>query len=388
MKVDVTKWAARTGLLFVLGCAALASTPARAAGRDAACTPKFPLEQGKPLGWLGADAAYSIPLPDGRDVWIFGDTLYGEKRVVNGDTPRMVRNSIGVSTCEDGQWKLSYVIRKDAQGRPRDFFPARLPHTWYWALDGFVDGRDLWVTLLCMRNEPSAKSQAMAFATCGTDLAHIVSPGSDPQQWKVRILPLVPDGAHAYPSATAVVSAGDAYLFALKESGTRPLLATRIPLQGLSDPAGRLQYLASDGKWKSGFDPENAMEVMKQGSTELSIRYHPELHEWLAVMFAPEMFSRTILLRSAPRLTGPWTEGKPIYQVPEMQPDKPGYDKDTFCYAAKEHPEFEQGDLVFTYVCNTFAVPKLATNLGIYHPQVVRMAMPLGAAHRSLRTSP
>jgi hypothetical protein len=63
-----------------------------------------------------------------------------------------------------------------------------------------------------------------------------------------------------------------------------------------------------------------------------------------------------------------------------MQPATPGYDKDTFCYAAKEHPEFEHSDLVFTYVCNTFAVPKLTTNLEIYHPRVVRMAMPAKAA--------
>lgn len=376
MTFTATNLGARAGLLFAFLCMTLGCISARAAGRDSACTPSFPLEHGKPLGWLGADAAYSIPLPDGRDVWIFGDTLYGEKRVVNGNDPQMVRNSIGISTCHAAKWKLNYVIRKDAQGRPQDFFPARLPHTWYWALDGFVAGRDLWVTLLCMRNEPSAKSAAMAFATCGTDLAHIPSPGRDPQKWKLQITPLVPDGAHAYPSATAVVSNGDAYIFALKESGARPLLAARIPLSGLSDPAANLQYLAGDGQWKSGFDLQNAMEVMKQGSPELSIRYHPELHKWLAVMFSPDAFSSTILLRSAPSITGPWSEGQPVYRVPEMQPSTRGYDKDTFCYAAKEHPEFEHGDLVFTYVCNTFSVPKLATNLHIYYPQVVRMEMP------------
>jgi hypothetical protein len=387
MNFIATNLAARAGLFFLLLCAALACAPARAAGRDSACTPSFPLQHDQPLGWLGADAAYSIPLPDGRDVWIFGDTLFGEKRIVNGNTPQMVRNSIGISTCRAGQWQLQYVIRKDSQGQPRDFFPARLAHTWYWALDGFVAGRDLWVTLLCVRNRPSAKSAAMAFATCGTDLAHIPSPGPDPQKWKLQIRPLVPDGAHAYPSATAVVSHGNAYIFALKESGTRPLLATRIPLGGLADPAASLQYLAAGGQWKPGFDPQNAMEVMKQGSTELSIRYHSELHKWLAVMFAPDAFSSTILLRSAPRITGPWSAGQPIYRVPEMQPTTPGYDKDTFCYAAKEHPEFERGDLVFTYVCNTFAVPKLAANLDIYHPIVVRMPMPADSAARPLPAS-
>jgi hypothetical protein len=326
-------------------------------------------------GWLGADAAYSIPLPDGRDVWIFGDTLYGEHRIVNNNIPAMVRNSIGISTCQQGRWKLDYVIRKDAQGRAADFFKAQHPNTWYWAMDGFVSGKDLWVTLLCVRNAP-AQSQAMAFETCGTDLARISSPGPDLQSWKIDYFPLVPDGAYAYPSAAAVVDGGYAYLFALKESGTRPLLATRIPLNGLNDPARNLQYLATDGRWRSGFDPAQAQPVMQKGSPELSIRYHPERKQWIAVMFEPVGFSSKILLRTAPSLTGPWTQGEVIYQVPEMQPQNPGYDKNTFCYAAKEHPEFERGDLVFTYACNTFDIPMLATNLNIYFPQAVRMAMP------------
>lgn len=347
-----------------------------AAAADAACTPEFPLEHGQAYGWLGADAAYSIPLPDGRDVWIFGDTLYGEQRVVKDSIPQMVRNSIGISTCKHGLWNLKYAIRKDTQGHPASFFEPQHPDTWYWALDGFVVGHDLWVTLLCVRSAP-AKTAAMGFETCGTDLARISSPGPDPQTWKIDYFPLVPDGVHAYPSATAVVDGTDAYIFALRESGGRPLLAARIPLAGLVDPQKNLQYLASNDEWQPGFDPAAAQEVIHRGSPELSIRYHPELKQWVAVMFDPEAFSAKILLRTAPALTGPWSDGKVIYTVPEMQPTAPGYDKNTFCYAAKEHPEFEHRDLVFTYVCNTFDVPKLATNLGIYFPRVVRMPMPL-----------
>jgi hypothetical protein len=353
----------------------LAGRSAFAVAADAACTPEFPLEHGQAYGWLGADAAYSIPLPDGRDVWIFGDTLYGQQRVVNGSTPQMVRNSIGISTCDHGRWNLHYAIRKDAQGHPQSFFQPQHPNTWYWALDGFVAGRDLWVTLLCVRNAP-AKTAAMAFETCGTDLARIAAPGPDPQTWKIDYFPLVPDGAHAYPSATAVVHEPDAYIFALRESGSRPLLATRIPLAGLADPQKNLEYLGSDGQWQPGFDPAAAQEVMHKGSPELSIRYHPELKQWVAVMFEPEAFSAKIVLRTAPTVIGPWSDGQAIYTVPDMQAATPGYDKDTFCYAAKEHPEFEHGDLVFTYVCNTFDVPKLATNPGIYFPRVVRMPTP------------
>jgi len=340
------------------------------------CTPNFPLQYKTPLGWLGADAAYSIPLQDGRDIWIFGDTLFGEHRVVSNGIPAMVRNSIGISTCNGGHWKLDYVIRKDAQGHPQSFFQAQHPNTWYWAMDGFVAGSDLWVTLLCVRNAP-AETPAMAFATCGTDLARISSPGPDPQTWKIDYFPLVPDGAHAYPSA-AVTRDGDyEYLFALKESGQRPLVVTRLPIDGLSDPVKSLQYLARDGEWRDGFDPTTAKAVMRQGSPELSIRYHADLKKWIAIMFDPTGFSSRILLRTAPTPLGPWTEGQEIYKVPEMQLANPDYDKNTFCYAAKEHPEFEHGDLVFTYACNTFNISRLAKDLDIYFPQVVRMPMPL-----------
>lgn len=54
----------------------------------------------------------------------------------------------------------------------------------------------------------------------------------------------------------------------------------------------------------------------------------------------------------------------------------PSHDKSGFCYAGKEHPELEQSDLVFTYVCNTLDVPELVTRHDIYHPQVITTVMP------------
>jgi len=104
--------------LFLLSCAA----PLQAQERSKIdCTPSFPFKD----SWWGADAAYSIPLPDGRSIWIFGDTLYGDRRVVEGNEPRMVRNSIGISTCDSPDWKVEYVIRRGDKGQPQDFFQAQ-----------------------------------------------------------------------------------------------------------------------------------------------------------------------------------------------------------------------------------------------------------------------
>jgi len=356
-----------TVILFVASVGAYGAT----------CTPSFPLEKNKALGWEGADAAYSIPLPDGRDVWIFGDTLYGTSRVVAGHDPRQVHNSLGISTCDaKGNWRLTYVVKHDKAGKAQSYFSPKDPTHWYWAMDGFTAHGDLWVTLLCIRHAANPSPWAMDFETCGSDLAQVSHLDRDPQKWDVTIRPLVPDGVKAYPSATTVVHGDFVYLFALYESGTRPLLVTRIPLSGLDHPAAHLEYLASDGQWKPGFDPKDAREVMKNGSSELSIRYHAASKQWLAIMLEPNGFSDKIILRTAPELTGPWSADKVIYHIPEMQP-RPSRDKDVFCYAGKEHPEFEDaGSLLFTYVCNTMNVPGLVTNQKIYIPQVVRIPVP------------
>jgi putative tributyrin esterase len=348
-----------------------AGTPAQTS--QFACTPRFSIAP----PWLGADAAYSIPLPDGRDVWIFGDTLYGDHRVVVGDIPQMVRNSIGVSTCRDGKFDIRYLIRQGPDGKPADFFPSQQRGTWYWALDGVYYNQELWVTALCVRDAPRRARTDLGFALCGTDLARVSGLDRDPQQWEVSISPLVPAGTDSYPSAATVIDGAYLYIFSLVDFGAYPMALVRIPLSALSAPRKNLQYLAADGAWKPGFDPKHAEAVMDRGASEMSVRYHPELRKWVAVMMDRDFTSGRVLFRTADRLEGPWSEVQMIYRVPEMQQGSPRYDPDNFCYAGKEHPEFEQpGSLVFTYVCNTLDVPKLATHLDIYYPQAVEMPMP------------
>lgn len=49
------------------------------------------------------------------------------------------------------------------------------------------------------------------------------------------------------------------------------------------------------------------------------------------------------------------------------------YDNDTFCYAVKEHVEFENktDEILMTYVCNTMNIDKIVDHLEIYYPQVL-----------------
>ena len=341
------------------------------------CSPSFPLETGGgALAWQGADVGSSIHLPDGRDVWLFGDTLYGPKRVVTGNDPKMVRNSIGISTCKDGKWHLDYVVKHDKARNAQSYFEPSDPKTWYWPIDGFFANGDLWVSMLCVRVPAKPEPSGFGFEICGTDLAQVSHLDRSPQNWDVKIHHLVPDGVKAYPSATTFVHNGYAYLFAVYETGKRPLIATRIPLNKLQNPASALEYLAADETWKPGLHPADAHIVMEHGAPELSIRYHPELQKWIAVMVNPEGFSDQVLLREAQNFSGPWSTPQVVYHIPEMQPG-PSRSKNVFCYAGKEHPELaKRGEIVFTYACNTFAPPELVTMPDIYHPKVVHVPAP------------
>jgi len=65
-----------------------------------------------------------------------------------------------------------------------------------------------------------------------------------------------------------------------------------------------------------------------------------------------------------------------------MEPQAAGYDADTICYGAAEHEAWNpdpDGQLLFTYTCNSNEFTKLLANMAIYVPRVVTLKNPLAA---------
>jgi len=101
-------------------------------------------------GVTGADGFYSVPLPDGRVVWIFGDSFLG---TVNPDGSREKRNPVFIRNAfavQDGDslrslyqvidgWESSLVIPPEAV-KGTEFSEDSL---WYWPGDGFVENGKL-----------------------------------------------------------------------------------------------------------------------------------------------------------------------------------------------------------------------------------------------------
>ena len=334
----------------------------------AQCTPSFPEKE----GWLGGDAAYSVPLDVDRSLWLFADTYVGFPAQKTRRGTRLVANSIAISNCRDDSFNIHYYIPAQRAGVSLPFFDSATSAYRYWPMDGFTyDGR-LYVVLSGIAAKPGGTP--FDFKMVGVKLAAIKNPLDDPSRWSIEYSE-VASGPVAFPGVAAVLARRWVYLFAVLadvDHPTHPLMLTRIALEHLDKPAASMEYLAKDGGWKHGLDWSDARIVIEDGHTEMSVRYHPHIRKWVAVQQKPGIGTGAGV-RTADHLEGPWSAFEGWFLMAEPPHDA---DDKIFCYAAKEHIEFARdSDIVITYVCNSFDPAKLADDMSLYRPQVVRLPL-------------
>jgi hypothetical protein len=350
-------------------------------------------------GWLGGDAAYSIPLPSGKTAWLFGDSFVAPGPQQNRVGSDFINNSIALSDCgDDGRWRIDYHWGPATEERRATaFLEADTAGRFWWLFDGFVYEGELYIGLLEVEKGPPRGPLNLPFHYHGMKLARVANPEASPEDWDVTILPLSRDRV-ALPGSSMVVQGDFLWLFTFIDRGATdyPRMLARLPLRALdarpSDPSVALTYLARDGSWKPGLDAADAKILMEDNASEMSVRYNVELGAWLAIYGYPDVQpgfpavppSDTIYARTAASLEGPWSAPRAIYRIPELDPGLRRNEK-TICYAAKEHPEFEgPGELVLTYVCNLFTpsdarplavLHELNLAMDLYRPVVVRLPL-------------
>ena len=338
------------------------------ANLNSGCLPAFPYEQ----GWMGGDAGYSIPLAPGKSLWLFGDSFVGGPSQKDRNGTRFVRNSIAISICDQANgWRIKYYWKTKGHSTPTAFFDTKEKKHWYWPLDGFLYQGRLYVAVSKLKNKPN--EQVFSFETVGVYLAVVTNPSTPPDQWQIEYLKLS-EGAAYYPGSTIVLDDDFAYLFTVVENAApkhQHMILTRLSLTALDKRKVSLEYFSRAKSWKPGLNGQDAAVVIETGHSEMSVRYHPQAKQWVAVS-GGDFLSNKIMIRTAPGLTGPWSEQRPTYEFPEMSQNNPQRDADTFCYAVKEHIEFAQADkLLITYACNSFKFEKQVANTNIYRPQAV-----------------
>lgn len=407
-RADRVRHAARLALgvaaaVALAGCAAI---PGPLGSGPRTCLPHFAYAE----GWLGGDAVYSIPVPTGTSrhetIWVFGDTYVGAPGARTREGAALVHNSVARSRCEnDGRFDVEYAWREDASGAPAAIFEAERERHYLWPFDGFFLGDQLHVLLLEVRSDTPRGPFGLPIRITRTLVARVENPDDPPVYWRVELRALTRDGE---PLLTPGLYVERGYVHMLAtpntDDGVHPRFLVRLPLEALErwpdDLRGALETFSNRGAWERGLHAGNARVLMRDNATELSVDRLGQTGRYFAVYGAPAQTADdgapsatpaidggSIFVRTAVSLTGPWSERRRLYVMPEaLEPDTGGAGR-RICYAAKAHAEHSpEGVLAMTYVCNLAPGPggdvwetleEMQTRMDVYRPRVVTHPWPL-----------
>jgi hypothetical protein len=324
-------------------------------------------------GWTGADGAYSVPLGDGRILWLFSDTWVGRIGDKGHAGSAMINNSIAVQKRAEPNANLEFHYRT-AAGKPESMFLPAGRKGFLWLVSGAMTEKGLYV--FASQMEKTDGGGVFNFTQRGMVLLHVEKPAGDPLDWNVTQSAL-PFGKYAKGGNTvfgsAVVVEGKfAYVYGFREDwsrglGGRSVVVARAPVGALGDFA---QWRFYDGNaWTEKWD--QATELFDGGATEYSVSFLPGLKKFVAV-YTEVGFSPKVLARTSRTPWGPWSRPVTLFEAPEVQ-----WHKTYFCYAGKAHPELAKraDELVITYVANATDFAQLVKDTRIYRPRFARVRL-------------
>ena len=328
-------------------CSALALTLCLAVTASAQTTSPAPEYENlfkRTSGWTGADGTYSYPLPDGRTLWGFSDTFFGE--VIDGarkEPFRFVNNSLVV---EEGG-KIEFL--------PAPVFTPPGKKSWFWLFDGTDSGE------LLLGEFDGHGDGGFGFRQVGLWHARY---RVDSDKARVLELSKLP---HFVSEKGRLITFGPAilqtkawlYLYGVADrDGGRHSVLARAPRESLSQP----------GTWRFFDGSAWSKEISKVETLFTGAAMEASVHQtqdggYLYVGSDAGGMGTDIVARYAKSPEGPWGEPVPVGKAPE-------HGGDIFAYNAKAHPELtREGRLLVSYNVNTSDLAKVVADADIYRPR-------------------
>ena len=303
-------------------------------------------------------------LPSGDSLWVFGDTIEGPFKSIHGlELTRFRSNTAAIvprQDASDGIKRFRFLAEPDGK-RPRQivpFAPDEDPAVHrVWAIHGVCLRKQIYlfyhrITLLKGVDVfVNFQLDGMGIARADVDELRFTrahSPGRHP-----GVLEGATSPASAYsssgPMTTSICGAAwrrECTWPAPGRNRSKTWPATSI-LSKRRPPASRTPR----PRWSKKFQP--TAKLFDSVPNEMSAAYNPYLRKHVA--FHSLHRENKIVMRTAPRITGPWSEAEVVYRPERV--------KDTdLIYAAKEHPELarEGGRVLYvTFVNSATYVPQL-----------------------------
>jgi len=312
-------------------------------------------------GVTGADGFYSVSLPDGRVVWIFGDTFLG---TVNPDgsrekrTPVFIRNAMAVQDGDslrslyqiiDG-WESSLVIPPEAK-KGIEFSEDSL---WYWPGDGFVENEKLKVFMTTFYQIEKGN---WGFKWTGANLAtfslpnlklekidHFNYPNDAEVHWGHAVYDDDPDYTYIYGS-------GDKFPF-----------VARAPKGDILKP----WEFYTGTKWVKDSHLAKPMTDFK-GSEQFSVIKLKD--KYVMITQSGDFLTSSLTSVTSDLPYAGWGNKKELYKLQPLNPVK-----NLFAYNPVAHPEFTENDeILVSYCVNSFNLDDLFEDANKYRPVFIRI---------------
>lgn len=317
-------------------------------------------------GVTGADGEYSVLLPDGRTVWVFGDSFLG---AVNPDRSRekrkpwFIRNSMAVQEADtlrsfyqviDG-WESSLVIPPNAP-KGKQFSEDSL---WYWPGDGFIEDGKLKVF---MSGFYQAKPGDWGFAWTSANIATF----SLPEIKLERIDHFDYPGIQEIHWGHAVCD-GDAkhtYIYGAEDK-SKNLFVARAPKGNILAP---WEFFDGNGWVKDSKQSKPMLAI--QGSEQFSVFKLNDKYI-LVVQEGGFMTGEIVSYYSDLPYSG-WKNRKVLCHT--RLPDDVASTANLFAYNSLAHPQFIENDELLISCCiNSFIVEDVFRDASKYRPVFLRV---------------
>ncbi len=351
------RWLATMGLLLVLAC-----HPPREARRfdppavvpDAGFNRLF-VAPGP--GWTGGDGTVSVQLPDGRTLWLFGDSFLGRidpDGTRSADTP-FIRNCALIQS--PGGLTPLYGQR---QGAPAALFQTATRDEWYWPGDATLQAGRLLVFLHRFR---STGPGLWDWQWIGTDIAVLGLPGLG-----VEAIRPQPVATRTRFGAALLEHQGQVYIFGVTDAaGPRRLHVARAAAGSLLDP----DWVFFDGRRWSPAPGRSAGVLTGVGSQFSVVPFRKGFV--LITMDGRTPFSGRLVAYTASRPEGPFEGPIALFTAPEAGGDIAAYNPFV-------HPQFtQQNRILVSYNVNHLKDPTvLYRDAHLYRPRFIRVDLARG----------
>ena len=299
-------------------------------------------------GWTGGDATYSTTLPDGRRIWLFGDTFLG---TVNEDYTRpggfpLINNTLVVET--DNTLTTLYG---GTEQQPEAYIKPPQSDDWYWPNDPTVVGEN--VQLLLSHMGRSGTGGMWDFHLESIDLAIISLADLSVSSVEVKI-----PSDEIYWGACVMEDVDYTYIYGVEDEGAEKFAHVARAAGG---------DLTNDWEFFNGtsWQVEPTTHRIQSGvSNQFSVFKRDNTYYLLTQRI---VFGSEILLFESSNPTGPWTNERTLYCTPELGGN-------IFTYNAFAHPDVPVGDDLFiSYNVNSFNFGDLFDDVRNYRPRFIRV---------------